>query len=398
MAWACSTRSSPGSRSSPAPTRAYTARSSSIRCAQAWRSHGPSSSQPSGPAQIRGGSWSRAVSSALDVLHRPELGRTGHLGVQRGGDPGPFRVPEAPPHGPLLHHQGRTREPAVVEVTWTSEGGAMGASPGRWVRRGCFGAAAPLRCSSPSRSRPRPRTRCPAGAPEVWRGAAERRGRRRSNVNRDALLPVEGVFRFVAPDGDSVYETDLQTGRASLFYPGEGVIQGPNLACGTFGGQFPPEFKPCSTPASPTSTRSSVRADASTHDAATDGARDARQADRPGLGRRGRRRPPTPTLDGSRTSAQMSATSRVLGMPGVGLTSVLPIEELKVDPTVLRIENATSRTDQRIDAGVLVVDRRVEALRRRARRRPREDRLASCRPPPRPTTATASAPRSPTSR
>ena len=39
---------------------------------------------------------------AFDVLDRSELGRPGHLGVQRGRDPVPLSPLEAPPHGPLL--------------------------------------------------------------------------------------------------------------------------------------------------------------------------------------------------------------------------------------------------------------------------------------------------------
>ncbi|MFL6204201.1 MAG: choice-of-anchor P family protein, partial [Acidimicrobiales bacterium] len=93
--------------------------------------------------------------------------------------------------------------------------------------------------------------------------------------------------------------------------------------------------------------------DASTADAATDGAAtlgkptDPVSADAVGASAHA-------DVSGSRTSAQMSDL-RVLGFPGVALTSVLPIEELKTDPTVLRVEDATSRTDQKIAGGALVV-------------------------------------------
>jgi hypothetical protein len=174
------------------------------------------------------------------------------------------------------------------------------------------------------------------------------------NVNRDALLPVDGIFRFVALDGDSVYETDLQTARASLLYPGEGVLQGPNLACGTFGAQFPPEFKPVLDACVSFRYPLTVRADASKADAATDGAATLGKPTDPvsvnAVGASAHA-----DLSGSRTSSQMSDL-RVLGLPGVDLTSVLPIDQLKTDPTVLRVEDATSRTDQKIDAaGALVV-------------------------------------------
>jgi hypothetical protein len=227
----------------------------------------------------------------------------------------------------------------------------LGASPGRWLRRGCFSAAALcllLAVAVPAHAQ----DGVPVGAPEVWRGAASA-GVGSVDVNRDALLPVEGVFRFVALDGNSVYETDLQTARASLLYPGEGAIQGPNLACGTFGGSFPPELEPVLDACLSYDYPLTVRADASTADAATDGAAtfgkptDPVSADAVGASAHA-------DVDGTRTSAQMTDL-RVLGMPGVSLTSILPIEELQVDPTVLRIESATSRTEQRIDQGALVV-------------------------------------------
>jgi hypothetical protein len=197
----------------------------------------------------------------------------------------------------------------------------------------------------------------PAGAPEVWRGAA-RAGVATLDVNRDALLPVEGVFRFVALDGDGVYETDLQTARASIFYPGEGLIQGPNLACGTFGGQFPPEFKPILDACLGFDYPLTVRSDASKSDSATDGSTtlgkptDPVSADAVGASSHA-------ALDGSRTSSQMS-DFRVLGFPGVSLTSVLPLEGFDLDPSILRIGSATSKTDQRIDAGRLVATARSE--------------------------------------
>lgn len=217
------------------------------------------------------------------------------------------------------------------------------------LRRGCFSAAAlcALVATVPALGQ-----EAPAAAPDLWRGAASA-GVASVDVNRDALLPVEGVFRFVALDGHSVYETDLQTARASLLYPGEGVTQGPNLACGTFGSSFPPELQPVVDACLSYDYPLTVRADASRADAATDGGvalgapTDPVSADAVGA-------TASAGPGGSRTSAQLSDL-RVLGLPGVSLTSVLPIDELQVDPTVLRIEDATSRTDQRIEGGTLVV-------------------------------------------
>ena len=81
-----------------------------------------------------------------------------------------------------------------------------------------------------------PRTRVPA--PRCSAARPRRRGLRRGRPGRRSC-PSRDVFRFIALDGESAYETDLQTARASLFFPGNGLIQGPNLACGTFGWSVP---------------------------------------------------------------------------------------------------------------------------------------------------------------
>ena len=232
----------------------------------------------------------------------------------------------------------------------------MGSSPRRWLQRGALGAAA-LCCTLAASMPVWAQEEVPAGAPELWRGAAKS-AVATLDVNRDAFLPVEGVFRFVALDGVGVYETDLQTARASIFYPGEGIIQGPNLACGTFGGEFPPEFKPILDACLAFDFPLSVRSDASKADSATDGSTtlgqptDPVSADAVGASSHA-------ALDGSRTTSQMS-DFRVLGFPGVSLTSVLPLDGFDLDPSILRIGSATSRTDQRIDAGRLVVTAKSE--------------------------------------
>ncbi len=41
-----------------------------------------------------------------------------------------------------------------------------------------------------------------------------------------------------------MYEASKQSGRASLVYPGNGVVSGPNLVCGTFIPNLPPEAIP----------------------------------------------------------------------------------------------------------------------------------------------------------
>ena len=218
------------------------------------------------------------------------------------------------------------------------------------MRRGCLSAAS--LCALLALALPALAQDGGGALPPVWRGAASA-GVATVDVNRDALLPVEGIFRFIALDGSSVYETDLQTARASLLYPGEGAVQGPNLLCGTFGSAFPPEFKPVLDACLSYQYPLSVRADASKPDAATDGGAALGKPSDP-VSANAVGATAHAAADGARTSAQANDL-RVLGLPAVALTSVLPIDELKTDPTVLRIESATSRTDQRFDGGTLVV-------------------------------------------
>ena len=229
------------------------------------------------------------------------------------------------------------------------------------------------------------------GAGRRPRGVARRRrapGSASVNVNRDALLPVEGVFRFVALDGDSVYETDLQTARASLFYPGEGVIQGPNLACGTFGGQFPPEFKPVLDACLSYKYPLTVRADASDADAATDGAAT--------LGK------PTDPMSADAVGAAAHAAADGLDGPTPQMQRPPRARPARRRPDLGPPDRAAEgrpdgAADRQRDEPHRPADRSRRARRRRAesklvrrqpRRRARADRLASCRRPPPPTTAT----------
>ena len=218
----------------------------------------------------------------------------------------------------------------------------------RWV---CFTAAAAcgvFALAMPARAQEEES----AVVPDIFRGAAT------SSVaaieaDRAALLPIEDLFRFVALDGSTFYETDRQTSRASLLFPGNGLILGPNLACGTFGGQFPDDFKPLLDTCTRYDYPLSVWADATTPTKATSGSLS--------LGS------PTDPVSGEAIAAKAHAgpdasTSyaamnelRVLGLPAFGPIS-LPQDQLELDTSVLTVESALSRTDQRIEAGVLKVD------------------------------------------
>jgi hypothetical protein len=172
-------------------------------------------------------------------------------------------------------------------------------------------------------------------------------------VDREALLPIPGIFRIIALQGQSVYETDNQTARASILFPGEGVIQGPNLACGTFGSAFPAEFKPILEACSKFDYPLTVAADASAPDKST-------------LGSVQLGKPTDPisadaVLAKAHAAADASTTQavignlRVLGLPAIDAIPLIPIQELQLDPSVAVIGNASSTTDQRITDGKLVV-------------------------------------------
>lgn len=192
-----------------------------------------------------------------------------------------------------------------------------------------------------------------AAAPAIWRGAAS------SSVatveaDREGLLPVPDIFRIGAVAGESAYETDRQTARASLLFPGEGLIQGPNLACGTFGSAFPPELAPVLDACLSYDYPLTVRADSSTADASTEGLlRIGKPSDALSGIATGAIAHAAP--DGARTEAAVEDL-RLLGLPAIDVIPLLPIQQLRLDPVVLSVGSATSRTDQRIDGGSLVVE------------------------------------------
>lgn len=228
----------------------------------------------------------------------------------------------------------------------------MGGRRRRALRRTCLGASAI--CVALSFALPALAQDEAAPKPAVWAGTARADGIT-FEVDRDALLPVPNALRFTALQGATAYDTDNQTSRASILYPGEGILQGPNLACGTFGASFPPDAKPlldlCATYDYPLS----VFADTSSPDQSTTGSL-----------RLGKATDPISTdAVSARAHADADVTSsdaeinnlRVLGLPVFGLVSVLPIQELQIDPTVATVEGATARTKQTIDdRGRLVVD------------------------------------------
>jgi hypothetical protein len=192
--------------------------------------------------------------------------------------------------------------------------------------------------------------------PDVFRGAASSQVVS-AFLDRDALLPVNDAFRFIALDGTGTYESSNQTARASVLYPGNGAISGPSLACGTFGSQLPKELGPLLDACAQYQYPLTVFADSLDPDGSSTGSAQLGAPSDP-ISARAVRAVAHADLDSSTTDAAMS-NLRVLGLPGFGALDVpLPIPGApELDPSILVVDNATSTTDQRIDeAGRLVVE------------------------------------------
>ena len=232
----------------------------------------------------------------------------------------------------------------------------MGASPRRTARRACLVAAAGcllLALTTPISTGQEDDDI--VARPEVFRGAASSQGVS-VQVDRDALLPVPDALRFITLDGYGIYESSTRQARASLFFPGQGVILGPNLVCGTFGGMFPPEFKPVLDTCLQYRYPLTVFADDFAPDGASSGALELGSPGDPISGT---------AIRAVAHAAEDAATSdvaiqdlRVLGLPALGsigaLLSALGLET--PDTSLLTIDSATSRTNQRIVQGGLQVD------------------------------------------
>lgn len=171
-------------------------------------------------------------------------------------------------------------------------------------------------------------------------------------VDRDALLPVPQALYFIAVEALTTYDTDLQRARASLFFPGNGGIQGPNLACGTFGGQFPPEFQPIIDACLRYDYPLSVIADASQSDKNTLGAvqlgSDTDMVSADAVGAR------VHAAEDSSSGYAAMQDLRVLGLPVFGPTPI-PAPGFESDGSIVSVGNAVSRTRQTIaEDGALV--------------------------------------------
>ena len=191
--------------------------------------------------------------------------------------------------------------------------------------------------------------------PDVFRGAASSEVAS-AFLDRDALVPVPEALRFIALDGTGTYQSSDQTARASIFYPGAGIIGGPGLACGTFGAQFPPEFKPILDACLGFKYPLTVFADSLNPDGTSTGAV-ALGDPSDQLSAKAVRAVAHAAPDASFSDAAM-ADFRLLGLPPTkAATTALPVPGVpELDTTVMTIEDATSTTDQRITAaGTLVV-------------------------------------------
>lgn len=188
--------------------------------------------------------------------------------------------------------------------------------------------------------------------PEVWRGRASSQAIS-VQLDRDALIPVPELFRFIALDGMGVYGSSKVEARSSLFFPGNGFILGPSLLCGTFGGQFPSQFKPIMDVCLQYKYPLTVFADSFEPDGATSGSLKL-GSDADAISGNAVRAEAHAGEDAVTTDAVMQDL-RVLGVPPFG--PITPqIGDFEMDTSIAKVDSATSRTNQRISKGSLLVD------------------------------------------
>lgn len=228
----------------------------------------------------------------------------------------------------------------------------MGERLGRRLRRVCFVAAAMCLLLALAAPSSQAQGDDDGPRPEVFRGMASSQVAS-VQIDRDALLPVPELFRFIALDGAGTYETNNRQARASLLFPGNGLILGPSLACGSFGGQFPPQFKPILDACLQYKYPLTVFADDFAPDGATSGSL-ALGAPNDPVSANAVRAKAHAGEDATTTDAVLQDL-RVLGLPAIGpVTPQIPGFEM--DTSLITVDSATSRTNQRIVKGALVVD------------------------------------------
>ncbi len=231
----------------------------------------------------------------------------------------------------------------------------MGGSVRRNARRACFSLAAifaVLAFVSPSaHADDEPADDVPA--PEVFSGNASTRAITVSVAQQYPVVPVDDLFTFITVEGRSTYSSSTRNARASLFFPGNGGILGPSLACGQFGGQFPAEFKPILDTCLKYKYPLSVTADDFQPDGATAGAL-ALGAPTDDINAQAAGAFAHAGEDSSTSKAALSAL-HLEGVPPFGALS-LPIPGLTLDGSVASADSVTANTDQRIVKGALVTE------------------------------------------
>ncbi|HVV38164.1 MAG TPA: hypothetical protein VHC63_16270 [Acidimicrobiales bacterium] len=177
------------------------------------------------------------------------------------------------------------------------------------------------------------------------------------NLDRAGLLPVPDVFNIIALDGYGEYGSSSAQSRASLLFPGNGVLLGPSLVCGTFGGSFPAQFKPILDTCLKYNYPLTVFADSFNPDSSTTGSL--------AMGK------PTDNISADAVTARAHAAAdstttdavlqdlRVLGIPPFGPVAIPGTSSLKLDTSVVTVDSATSRTDQHTAKGGLVTTAKV---------------------------------------
>lgn len=202
----------------------------------------------------------------------------------------------------------------------------------------------------------------PLVLPDSFVGAASARGIGMTLLT-PALVPVNDLFDLAVAEGRGTYESANQEARASLLFPGNGLVMGASLLCGTFGSSIPSEgqllFGPILDTCLGYQYPLAVFADSLNPEAQTEGAATLGAATDPVSMRAAGARAHA-ALDATTTDAEVT-DFRVIGAPALGsLDSLLALAGTEpTDANLVAVESVTAHTDQRIVDGALVVDSRA---------------------------------------
>ncbi len=222
----------------------------------------------------------------------------------------------------------------------------------RWGRRGCLAGA--VACLGLAVAAPHLRAQV-AGAPRIYSGSASAFALQLyPDREQGGLFPIPRLLDGRFMEGSSeLSSSGGSKAAAALYYPG-GAINGPALLCGEFGDQFPPQFAPILDACLGFRYPFAVSADSTTPDAQTVGGL--------ALGAAGQPISSSAALAQAHVAADSATSDAVIsdlrvGLPFLPIGTLVPIPGVNpLDPSLVSIDGITTRTAERFEGGVFVVE------------------------------------------